>query len=300
LEKVGNGDRSLRDDGQNPDAPQHDSDECFISMPADSCVLQFPASDPAGFRPSYSALANKIFPPDIINSNAPVASLEVCKRAILCPKNEDALRINEEILQNVNGEPHSFFSIDTVDCDPGEHVGDYPLEFLHSMTPSGLPPHRFNVKHGSMVMLLRNLDVRRGLCNGLRLIVRRTHDYVLECEVAMGQHCGTRVFIPRLSLTPSADAHLPYKLRRRQFPLRLSFAMTINKSQGQTFDYVGVFLRQPVFCHGQLYVALSRVRSERALTIALTQHDSNSEDPAAPRQQPKVLNIVYREALRVA
>ena len=36
--------------------------------------------------------------------------------------------------------------------------------------------------------------------------------------------------------------------------------MTINKSLGQTFEKVGLFLPQPVFSHGQLYVAFSRVR----------------------------------------
>ncbi|KIJ05188.1 hypothetical protein PAXINDRAFT_93785 [Paxillus involutus ATCC 200175] len=52
----------------------------------------------------------------------------------------------------------------------------------------------------------------------------------------------------------------PIPLRRRQFPVRLAFCMTINKSQGQSVQYVGLDLRTPVFSHGQLYVALSRAR----------------------------------------
>ena len=58
-----------------------------------------------------------------------------------------------------------------------------------------------------------------------------------------------------------AESDLPFKLIRRQFPVQLAFAMTINKSQGQTFERVGILLSDPVFSHGQLYVAFSRAKS---------------------------------------
>ena len=60
---------------------------------------------------------------------------------------------------------------------------------------------------------------------------------------------------------------MPFILRRRQFPIQLAFAMTINKSQGQTFEEVGLFLERDVFSHGQLYVALSRVKHPNQLTV---------------------------------
>jgi ATP-dependent DNA helicase PIF1 len=80
------------------------------------------------------------------------------------------------------------------------------------------------------------------------------------CITYLGTHIGQRVFIPRITLIPS-DTDLPFELRRRQFPIRVAFAMTINKAQSQTLDFVGIYLPEPVFTHGQLYVALSRVAS---------------------------------------
>ena len=50
---------------------------------------------------------------------------------------------------------------------------------------------------------------------------------------------------------------VPFKLCRRQFPIKISFSMTISKAQGQTLNPVAVYLPSPVFPHGQLYVAFS-------------------------------------------
>ena len=69
---------------------------------------------------------------------------------------------------------------------------------------------------------------------------------------------GLRTFIPRITLSPS-DSSLPFTFKRCQFPVQPAFAMTINKSQGQTLNWVGLYLPAPVFAHGQLYVTYSRV-----------------------------------------
>jgi ATP-dependent DNA helicase PIF1 len=59
----------------------------------------------------------------------------------------------------------------------------------------------------------------------------------------------------------------PLKLKRTQFPIRLSFTMIINKAQGQTIPNVGVYLPDSLFSHGQLYVALSRGISRRTKKV---------------------------------
>ena len=115
--------------------------------------------------------------------------------------------------------------------------------------------------------LLRNLNHTIGLCNGTRLIVKRLLKHIILAEIKDGMYKGQTVFIHRVDLDTNED--LPFTLKRRQFPIRLAFAITINKSQGRTFDKIGILLREPFFNHGQLYVAFSRVRSFDSVKVMI-------------------------------
>ncbi|UYV80593.1 hypothetical protein LAZ67_19000888 [Cordylochernes scorpioides] len=175
---------------------------------------------------------------------------------ILTPKNTDSLEINEKVLDRLPNRSQCFLSVDSVECENVEEQNNYHTEFLNSLTPTGMPPHRLNLKIGAIVMLLRNLNPKQGLCNGTRMVIQRMRSHVLEAQILTGTKVGQTVLVPKISLAPS-DTNLPFILKRRQFPLRLAFAMTINKAQGQTFARVGLLLHEPVFTHGQLYVAFS-------------------------------------------
>ena len=98
--------------------------------------------------------------------------------------------------------------------------------------------------------------------------------------------------MPRIPLCPSEDNMFPFKLKRKQFPVRLSFSMTINKAQGQTIPNVGVYLPESVFSHGQLYVALSRGISRSNTKVLVKPVKKFNQDGVY------ISNVVYKEVLR--
>nr|XP_028945292.1 uncharacterized protein LOC103408064 [Malus domestica] len=213
------------------------------------------------------------------------------ERAIVTPRNNTVTEINDFMLTMVPGEGHTYLSFDSVSSST-ENVENldilYPLEFLNQLDLPGLPHHKLALKVGMPVMLLRNLNQSCGLCNGTRLVVMQLTDRIVEAKIITGSNIGERVYIPRI-ITESSENKYPFTLRRRQFPLRICYPMTVNKSQGQSLKIVGLFLSQTVFSHGQLYVALSRVTSKQGLKIVIA-HDSDM-----PYGYTK--NIVYKDVL---
>jgi len=214
------------------------------------------------------------------------------ERAIIAPKNDTIDEINSRILSLVPGNEKVYLSSDTL-VESSKENGNldllYPVEFLNSLQFKGIPHHKLMLKVGSPVMLLRNLNQSAGLCNGTRLIITQLGARVLEAQIITGSHIGDKVLLPRIALHVSSTKW-PFVLSRRQFPVRLCYAMTINKSQGQTLQNVGLYLPRLVFSHGQLYVAISRVTSRKGLRILI----DDDTDPNTNATQ----NIVYKEILR--
>ncbi|XP_024013927.1 ATP-dependent DNA helicase PIF1-like [Eutrema salsugineum] len=191
-------------------------------------------------------------------------------RAILSPRNDDVDTINDYMLSKISGVEKTYLSCDSIDTAeevvnysdasevPSESVASknkggsnnmiYTEEFLNSIKMSGFPNHVLKLREGSKV--------------------------------------GEKVQIPRIFFFPS-EMKLPLRMRRKQFPITLAFALTINKSQGQTLEKVGLYLPRPVFTHGQIYVAVSRVTSREGLKILITDKDN--------KPQSKTLNVVYKE-----
>lgn len=175
------------------------------------------------------------------------------ERAILAAKNIDVNELNFKIQEQITGESRIYKSVDSATNQ--DDVINYPPEFLNSLDLPGLPPHNLQLKVGSVVIMLRNINQPR-LCNGTRLAIKKLLNNVIEATILKGKYKGEDVLIPRIPMIPT---DVPFEFKRLQFPVRLAFAMTINKSQGQSLSVCGINLENPCFSHGQLYVACSRV-----------------------------------------
>jgi len=87
-------------------------------------------------------------------------------------------------------------------------------EFLNTLSPNGLPLHKLELKVGSIVMLLRNLNVENGLCNGTRLVILNLKEYVIRAKVISGNQKGKIVMLPRINLSPNKE-EIPLDMVRR-------------------------------------------------------------------------------------
>ncbi|XP_075492602.1 uncharacterized protein LOC142530668 [Primulina tabacum] len=170
------------------------------------------------------------------------------QRAILAPTLDVVQSINEYMISLNHLEGRLYLSSDKT-CQSDKNVdllNDFHTpEFLNGIRCYGVLNHELNLKVGTPVMLLRNIDHSLGLCNGTRLIVTRLGNHVLEGQILTGSNAGHKVLIPKMSLTPS-DPRLHFKFQQRQYPLIISYAITINKSLGQSLSYVGIFLKNPI------------------------------------------------------
>ncbi|CAN1222552.1 ATP-dependent DNA helicase PIF1, partial [Linum grandiflorum] len=192
---------------------------------------------------------------------------------IVAPTNAVVREINDYILSLLPGESKIYLSSDMLTTPGPDQASleiEYPTEFLNGLSFNGIPEHQLHLKKYAIVMLLRNLNPSAGLCNGTRILITHLGTHVVRGLIVGGCYEGTIAVIPRI-----------------QYPLRICYAMTINKSQGQTLEQIGIYLHTPVFSHGQLYVALSRVRSASGIHIAVGENTSSDS--------PTTRNIVYAE-----
>jgi ATP-dependent DNA helicase PIF1 len=258
----------------------------LVQIPEEMCMEIVPNTRaiPNGEKDSMKKLAEFVYPnlKESFNMKGWMNG-----RAILAPTNSQVNQINDMLTDMLPGVPVVLSSSDDL-INPNDFQR-YNTEYLNTLSPNGLPNHRLFLKLGMPLMLMRNLNPKMGLCNGTRLIFNKVlNKHLLECTIVGGEHKDRKVLIPRITLKPK-DREYPFEWCRRQFPVRVAFAMTINKSQGQTLSNVGVWLNDPCFGHGQLYVCISRVGSPKDIKFAIRKLDGQLWNITS--------NVVYDEVL---
>ncbi|GJU06527.1 DNA helicase PIF1, ATP-dependent [Tanacetum coccineum] len=162
------------------------------------------------------------------------------EKSILAPTHEMVDIINQRMLTMLIGDEKEYESLDSVclvDEDSNFDDSIYTTEFLNGLRMSGMPHHSIKLKIGTPIMLMCNIDQKVGLCNGTRLQVLRLGNNITEAKIISSGSVGKICAIPRMVISPT-DTKMPFKLNRRQFPIQVCFAMTINKSQGHTLSQV--------------------------------------------------------------
>lgn len=214
-----------------------ESKPTWINIPPE--LLLTPSAD------NMSALIDAIYEDFAGNYNS---MSYLASRAIVTPLNALADKINASVLERILVPCREYLSYDSV-ADAYDQAADvdllYPTEFLNSIVINNFSQHILSLKVGVPVVLLRNINQGLGLCNRTRLLLTRLGDCVLEATIMTGTHIGQTVCIPRIILN-SKSPRWPFTLSRRQFPIKICYAMTINKCQGQTLQKISVYLKEPV------------------------------------------------------
>ena len=215
-------------------------------------------------------------------------------RVVLAALNEIVNEVNDEMVQKLPGELHTFHSIDTVKNVDASTM--FPTEYLNILSLSGMPEHELKLKENTVVILLRNMDIKGGHCNGTRYLIKHIGQYrlVLHKLDSKNDDKNKVLILPRIPLR-YGGTKFPFELVRLQFPIKIAFALTINRAQGQSAKKCGILLPMNVWTHGQIYVAFSRCGNPTNMHVWAEQ--SQFEGFGLDPDKVYVKNVVYKEVI---
>ncbi|XP_074299801.1 uncharacterized protein LOC141630968 [Silene latifolia] len=247
----------------------------YLHIPDDVLIKDTTEHLTSIVKSTYASLENNLCNPDYFQ-----------ERAILAPTPTIVDSVNQYIMSLLPGKGKVYRSCDQLQREENK-TETRSIKFLNTLNCLGLPRNAIWLKVGAIVMLLKTIDHSVGMCHGTRLMVTDLGNHVIRATIISGSNIGGQVYIPRISMTPSSASNFPMKFERKQFPLAISFAMTIHKAQGQSLSHVGLYLPIPVFNHGQLYLAISRVNNKNGLKILICDQKGVISNTTA--------NVVFKE-----
>lgn len=232
-------------------------------------------------------ILDSVFPNTVLGNE-----IECVESCILAPTNRQVHTYNNAILNRVEGEERICVSADTLKeaDDAGLVPPSSVLDYVVSHTPPGLPEHHLRIKIGGIYRLLRNFSIQRGLVKNARIRIVAIGPRLLTVKLLNPGRRSTFllneeefVLLPRITF--EANLRSGHTLQRRQFPISPAYASTFNGCQGLTLKRIGIDLTIPVFSHGQLYTAISRVRTRHDVIFRLNPGEKESR------------NVTYEEIL---
>ena len=165
------------------------------------------------------------------------------------------------------------------------------------VTANDVPPHILELKVGDICLIMRPMKAANVASNS-RVKILEISRSAIRVETIDGPNAPSRVVIPRMRFSFRLKYGNSFKFLRTQFPLRLAYAMTVNKSQGQTLVRVLEDVSEESFCHGQTYVARSRVQKRENIKVYLRQTQLMESTDGDNTYWPTMINVVYPEILQ--
>jgi hypothetical protein len=225
-----------------------------------------------------------VYPPHILTDP------EKClNRAILAPTNRQINTYNNIVLDRIVGDQRTYIATDSLKeaADCNLRSPNSILDYVRHHPPPGIPNHTTIIKTNAVYRLLRNFSVDRGLVKNARVCVVDVGLRLITVRLLAQRDnrfaTAEVILIPRITFTARVPSG--HTLLRQQFPLAPAYGVTFNSCQGLTLDVAGFDLTTPVFSHGQLYTALSRIRHHKAGVVRL---------PVGVDTSP---NVTYHELL---
>jgi ATP-dependent DNA helicase PIF1 len=192
-------------------------------------------------------------------------------------KNVDVNRVNlRKIMEIIEDGNKSKTYLSSIKYD---NIPDKELQYLKNKINKDCPAKdKLLLAVNAQVMLIKNIDIAKGLVNGSRGIVTDISD--TEITVKFLNLKEEKIYLASWTVKEGK-----YKITKTQFPLKLAYAITIHKSQGSTIDFVETDIsNNSIFEYGQTYTVLSRCKSLEGLKI-------NAFSKEAIRTHPKVLEF---------
>lgn len=176
------------------------------------------------------------------------------KPTILYSKNVDVNKINQnEFLKLVNSTNNKVF--------------EFPIKFESSNSKiktfiKNNPQYMETLKlcKGLQIMVTHNVDIKNKITNGTRGIITEINNFVIKIKTLDGSYYN----IEYIKYENDSDENIIFDY----IPLKLAYAITIHKSQGQTLDYVQISLGRDIFDYGMAYVALSRAKTLDSIVLS--------------------------------